>query len=66
MYTVEKIWICDERLPLSGKALISSNENGSSSLAFHVGGEILVVQITDMQVEKLIKQAKAKKLVTTI
>ena len=62
MYTVKQLWISDETEMLSRKAFIQSNGDKGASLAFWVGGEIMVVEITNMQVEKLVEQAATKNL----
>ena len=66
MYPVEKIWFSDERKALSNKSQITSKGNGTSTLAFWVGDEVLAVEIADEQIAKLIYQARSKKLVITI
>jgi hypothetical protein len=66
MYPVEKIWFSDERKLAPKRAQITSNGNGTSNLAFWVGDEVLVAQISDEQIAKMIYQARSKKLVITI
>ena len=66
MYPVEKIWISDERKLPPQKSLITSKGNGTSTLVFWIGDEVLSVEIADEQIAKLIYQARSKKLVITI
>jgi hypothetical protein len=66
MYPVEKIWFFDERKEMPKRSQICSNGDGTSTLAFWVGDEVLAVKIADDQIAKLINQSRQKKLVITI
>jgi hypothetical protein len=66
MYPVEKIWFSDERKLAPKRSQITSKGNGTSTLVFWVGDEVLSVEIADEQIAKLIYQARSKKLVITI